>query len=105
MTVRVDELRKWPTKIRCFKPGSCHLTADTLEELHAFAARLGMKREWFQPKSTPHYDLTASKRERALELGAVFVPGKEQARARMAARAAVEALTVSPAIDAPSGSP
>jgi Protein of unknown function (DUF4031) len=26
-----------------------HLTADTQEELHEFAARLGLRREWFQP--------------------------------------------------------
>lgn len=82
MTVMVDEIRVWPTKIRCFKGGSAHLTADTEEELHAFAARLGLKREWFQPKSTPHYDLTRAKALRAQELGAKFVPAKEQAVAR-----------------------
>ena len=26
--VMVDELRIWPTNIRCFKSGSCHLTAS-----------------------------------------------------------------------------
>lgn len=89
MTVRVDELRKWPTKIRCFKPGSAHLTADTLEELHKLAARIGLRREWFQDHRVhPHYDLTASKRELALAAGAVFVPAKEQARVRLAARGA-----------------
>ncbi len=86
MTVRVDELVLWPTRIRCFANGSCHLMADTEDELHAFAARLGLRRAWFQPLSSPHYDLTASKRARALELGAVFVPGREQAKARIAAR-------------------
>lgn len=30
-----------------------HLTADTLDELHAFAARLGLKRVWFQDKYVP----------------------------------------------------
>jgi hypothetical protein len=50
----------------------CHLTADTLEELHAFAAKLGMKREWFQDKvDRPHYDLTPGKRLQAIRLGAV----------------------------------
>jgi hypothetical protein len=85
----VDELQVWPTKIRCFKNGSAHLTADTLEELHAFAKRLGLKREWFQEHwSAPHYDLTPGKRARALELGAQFVPAKVQARARISARRA-----------------
>ena len=62
--------------IRCFKAGSCHLTTDgTLDDLHVFARRLGMKREWFQDhRLAPHYDLTAGRRALALEMGAVFVP-------------------------------
>lgn len=51
MTVRIDDLKVWGNaKHRCFKNGSAHLTADTLDELHAFAARLGLKREWFQDR-------------------------------------------------------
>lgn len=73
MTVYVDKLQEYPTKIRCFKAGSCHLLADSLDELHSFAARLGLRRAWFQPKSSPHYDLTAGRRERALQLGAVEI--------------------------------
>jgi len=88
MTVYVDELKKWPTKIRCFKAGSCHLTADAVEELHAFAAALGLRAEWFQRSRIPHYDITAGKREIAIKLGAMFVPAKEQARRRIAAREA-----------------
>lgn len=87
MTVTVDELVVWShAKHRCFKDGSSHLMADTLEELHAFAARLGLRRTWFQPRSSPHYDLSPAKRARALELGAVFVPAREQALKRIAAR-------------------
>lgn len=89
MTVYVDELRVWPTKIRCFKGGAAHLTADTLDELHAFAARLGLKRAWFQDKGlVPHYDLTPGKHGLALVSGAVFVPAREQAEKRIAARRA-----------------
>ena len=86
MSVYVDEVMRWPTKIRCFKAGSCHLTADSVEELHAFAERLGMRRGWFQGGRVPHYDLTPQRREAALRLGAEFVPAKEQARQRIAAR-------------------
>lgn len=50
---------------------SCHLIADSLDELHAFASRVGMRRAWFQPKSSPHYDLTESRRQRAVQLGAI----------------------------------
>lgn len=50
----------------------CHLVADSLDELHQFAARLGLKRTWFQDKASyPHYDVTTSVRERALALGAL----------------------------------
>ena len=51
----------------------CHLLADDLDELHRFAAQLGLKRTSFQcaPKAaTPHYDLTAMERDRAIRLGA-----------------------------------
>lgn len=59
--------------------------ADDLDELHAFAARIGMKRAWFQPHPRhPHYDLTESRRKMAIEKGAVFVPAMEQARRRLA---------------------
>jgi len=50
----------------------CHLVADSLEELHAFAARLGLQRGWFQNKGRyPHYDVTMAVRGRALRLGAI----------------------------------
>lgn len=87
MPVYVDELTVYPNAWGPFKRGSCHLTADTLDELHAFAQSLGLKRAWFQPhRLAPHYDLVPSKRVQALELGAVFVPALEQARRRHAAR-------------------
>jgi hypothetical protein len=44
MTIMVDEVRLWPTTIRCFREGSAHLTTDgPVEELHAFAALLGLQ--------------------------------------------------------------
>src|SRR5258707_10434655 len=51
----------------------CHLLADDIDELHGFAARLGISRASYQgpPKTTaPHYDLTGFERARALALGA-----------------------------------
>lgn len=84
----VDELQVWPTKIRCFKAGSCHLTtAGPLDELHDFARRIGLKPAWYQPHPlAPHYDLTPGRREAAIAAGAVFVSGREQARRRIDAR-------------------
>lgn len=51
----------------------CHLMADEVTELHAFAALLGLKRSSYQgPPRTraPHYDITGFERDRALRLGA-----------------------------------
>lgn len=66
MTVYVDDAvtlwrgRRW-----------AHLMADSLEELHAFAARLGIPRHAFQNKTSgAHYDVTAELRELAISLGA-----------------------------------
>ena len=49
-----------------------HLVSDeSYEELHAFAARLGLRREWFQGD---HYDVPVEVRDQALTLGAHAVP-------------------------------
>lgn len=69
MTVYVDDAvvhwrgRRW-----------AHLMADTLDELHAFAASLGMPRRAFQDKASgAHYDVTEELREQAIRLGAVAI--------------------------------
>lgn len=97
--IMVDEFRKWGiTGIRCFQHGSCHLTTDgQLDELHAFAARIGLRRGWFQVHGTPHYDLTPARRAKALALGAVFVPAKVQARRRLALRRSKTTAGIGPA--------
>lgn len=49
----------------------CHMAADSLAELHAMAARLGVRR-WFQDKpGAPHYDICKANRARAITAGAV----------------------------------
>jgi hypothetical protein len=67
MTIYVDEMFDWPGKGKW-----CHMLSDSEdpEELHAFAAKIGLKRSWFHEGRLPHYDLRASKRGRALKLGA-----------------------------------
>jgi hypothetical protein len=69
VAVYVDVLRNWGWRLGA----SCHLITDgPNEELHAFAARIGLKRAWFQAsRSGPHYDLTAKRRAAAVRLGAV----------------------------------
>ena len=60
-----------------------HLQADSLEELHPFAARLGLKPEWFQTKpgrpELNHYDVTEPKRLQAIKMGAVAETWREGA--------------------------
>lgn len=68
--IYVDGLRNWGWVLRRKRTESCHLVADTLAELHAFAKRLGLKRAWFQSLSYPHYDLTPNKRALAVKLDA-----------------------------------
>ena len=59
----------------------CHMVTDgDLEELHAFAELIGLKRAWFQDHPTlPHYDLTPNKRALAVQCGAKQVGAKELA--------------------------
>ncbi|RZG68420.1 DUF4031 domain-containing protein [Acinetobacter bouvetii] len=55
----------------------CHLMADNLEELHSFAANIGVKKCWFhRSASYPHYDITIEKRQLALILGASLADRK-----------------------------
>jgi hypothetical protein len=51
-----------------------HLLADDIDELHRFAAQLGINLLSYQgpPRtSVPHYDLTAYERRRAIARGAI----------------------------------
>lgn len=54
----------------------CHMIADTPEELHAMADRIGIARKWFQDPAKGrvsfwHYDIAKSKRSLAVEAGAL----------------------------------
>jgi hypothetical protein len=78
---------------RTYKSQWCHLFSDRIDqaELHAFAASIGLRREWFQPghdlldrsRHDPvgdHYDITAGKRTQAVKAGAVSVDIREAVR-------------------------
>ena len=68
MTVYVDKAKNGMGRMRM-----SHMFADTLGELHAIAARLGLRRAWFQNHDTPHYDICQTKKRDALELGAIEI--------------------------------
>jgi hypothetical protein len=96
MAVLVDELREYP-HVRFAVKHWCHMVSDeSFDELHAFAAALGIPRERLQ---RDHYDLPPPLRERAVAEGAQEVtihdlsrrmagPRGERNRSRHARRAA-----------------
>lgn len=74
MAVYVDRIMKYPKTAGWPYEEACHMIADTLDELHRMAAKIGLKRVWFQnspPHSVPHYDLTVGKKHQALANGAL----------------------------------
>jgi hypothetical protein len=76
MAVYVDPIREHPP----FHDGNtlwCHMIADTEEELHAMAERIGMRREWYQGD---HYDLRPAGRALALQYGAQEMSMRAMAR-------------------------
>ena len=62
MTVYVDDMRASFRRMIM-----CHMIADTEEELHSMARRIGIARRWYQGD---HYDISLSKRKIAVRLGA-----------------------------------
>jgi hypothetical protein len=81
MAIYVDEIKIHPS-------GEwCHLMADSDEELHTFAAKLGMSRSWVHHHrgrvDVLHYDLRPSKRALAIQLGATEVKTKDYLRCKL----------------------
>lgn len=56
----------------------CHMTADTLQELHEFAKSIGVKPHFFHKSATYlHYDLNSLQRDAAINAGAIAISSKE----------------------------
>lgn len=75
MTVYVDDM-----KAKFGRMVMCHMLADTDEELHAMAAKIGVARRWWQsPEKTSgsHYDIALSMRAKAVALGAVEITWRQ----------------------------
>lgn len=75
MAVYVDDMRaKYGRMIMC------HMIADTDDELHLMAARIGIARKWWQsPAATSgsHYDIALVKRAAAVAAGAVEITWRQ----------------------------
>lgn len=95
MTVYVDSMRM-PARVGRIQANWSHLTADTTEELLAFARQLGLKPAWLQNPGhiwKEHFDVTDTKRALAIELGAQPITMREASTLWAAKR---EAATVAP---------
>jgi FMN phosphatase YigB (HAD superfamily) len=59
----------------------CHMIADTTEELLAMARKIGVQTKWLQHHSrySEHFDVCLSKRQRALQSGAIEITQRELA--------------------------
>ena len=86
MSIYVDDMYM-PAKIPGMRPAIwCHMMADTPEELHAFAASIGLARRWAQHEDEPwklHYDVTKSVRAKAVKAGAKEITWRESAHMAM----------------------
>lgn len=63
----------------------CHLTADSDDELHAMARRIGLRPGWAQHMENPnrwhrHYDVTRRKRAQAVAAGAIEITWRDAAK-------------------------
>lgn len=73
MTVYVDDMHRYDAgRFRRMKMS--HMIADTDEELHAMAARIGISRRWYQGD---HYDISLGKRALAVTAGAVEITWRQ----------------------------
>lgn len=86
MTVYVDDWRQ-QARVGRLSARWSHLFAgpdDDIAELHDLAAKIGLRRPWFQAKGWPrdHYDVTESKRREAIAAGAVAVTWREGGKMR-----------------------
>jgi hypothetical protein len=75
VTVYVDDMNAAYGRMKM-----CHMLADSDEELHAMADRIGVARKWWQsPAKTSgsHYDIALSKKALAIAAGAVEITWRQ----------------------------
>ena len=74
MTVYIDNARLGYRRMKM-----CHMIADSTEELLEMADKIGVSRRWLQHAGShrEHFDICMSKRELAIEYGAIPVTTRE----------------------------
>ena len=63
-----------PPKHRLGRMIMCHMLADSADELHQMAEKIGVARRWFQGD---HYDICKAKRSLAVRHGAKEITSRE----------------------------
>lgn len=89
MTVYVDNM-----KAEFGRMIMCHMIADTEDELHAMADKIGVARRWFQGD---HYDIAQTKRALAVRAGAVEITWRQAGAMMMLRRLGRKGPLVPPA--------
>lgn len=75
MAVYVDDMNAQYGRMKMV-----HMLADSDQELHAMAVKIGVARKWWQsPEKTSgsHYDICLSKKAKAIEYGAIEITWKQ----------------------------
>lgn len=75
MAVYVDDMNAQYGRMKM-----SHLLADSNDELHAMAEKIGVARKWWQsPEKTSgsHYDIALSKKALAIQFGAIEITWKQ----------------------------
>ena len=78
MTIYVDDMRAPYGRLIM-----CHMVADTEQELHTMADKIGVARKWYQGD---HYDIALSKRALAVQYGAVEITQRQHGHMRILRR-------------------
>lgn len=65
----------------------CHMLADSADEMHEMARRIGVQRHWYQGD---HYDICKERRALAVNLGAQEITKREAVLVRRRFRDLVE---------------
>lgn len=92
MAVYVDDMHAVPMG-RFGRMKMSHMIADSDEELHAMADRIGVARKWFQGD---HYDIALSKRALAVAAGAKEITLRELSKMAMERRRKAALATKEP---------
>lgn len=74
-----------------------HLVADSIQELHEFAASIGLPASAFHRRARhPHYDVTAGQRRHALQHGAAAISTRDAVRIGQQAAVLSRAVAADP---------